>query len=367
MKRTEASGLASERGRSDASDRLPWLGAIVMIGAAAMDLIDLSVVNVALPTIRGDLGASSTQLQWVVSAYMLAFAAVLIVAGSFGDLWGRKRMFCGGVAMFGVTSLVAGLAPSAEILIAARWGQGLAAGVMIPQVLGTIRAAFPAAERGKVFGIYGGVLAFSSAFGLILDQWSARPDRAKRRLRRSGRPGDTQRILVKGRRIDLSRNRCSRRNARSRSSAAYICLACSTVGGGAAIGPGKPPRAGRLLVGRVFPDELVEHLFHPDLQRRGVAFGVTDKAERPSDRDPDRAGKTDGRAGSRDLAEMCRGRHAGGRDNRGVKRIVDVVYDGSSCSARWDRPMCSRPRGCAVARRAPPTWLLGERYTTLTP
>lgn len=168
MKRTEASDLVPERRRSDASDRLPWLGAIVMIGAAAMDLIDLSVVNVALPTIRGDLGASTTQLQWVVSAYMLAFAAVLIVAGSFGDLWGRKCMFCGGVAMFGVTSLVAGLAPSAEILIAARWGQGLAAGVMIPQVLGTIRAAFPAAERGKVFGIYGGVLAFSSAFGLIL-------------------------------------------------------------------------------------------------------------------------------------------------------------------------------------------------------
>ena len=72
-----------------------WLAAAVMIGAATMDLIDLTIVNVALPTIRTDLGASGTQLEWVVSAYMLAFAATLITAGSFGDLFGRKRVFLG--------------------------------------------------------------------------------------------------------------------------------------------------------------------------------------------------------------------------------------------------------------------------------
>jgi hypothetical protein len=78
-----------------------WLAAVVMIGAALMDMIDITVVNVALPTIRTDLGASGTQLEWVVSAYMLAFAAVLIIAGSFGDLFGRKRVFLAGIAGFG--------------------------------------------------------------------------------------------------------------------------------------------------------------------------------------------------------------------------------------------------------------------------
>src|SRR3954451_19448367 len=145
-----------------------WLAAVVMIGAAMMDLIDLTVVNVALPTIQRDLGATGTQLEWVVSAYMLAFAAMLIVAGSFGDLLGRKRIFVGGIALFGVASLAAGLAQSPGELIAARVVQGAAAAAMIPQLLGTFRVIFPADERGKAFGMYGAILGFASAFGLIL-------------------------------------------------------------------------------------------------------------------------------------------------------------------------------------------------------
>src|SRR5215211_8407135 len=94
-----------------------WLAAIVMIGAATMDLIDLTIVNVALPTIRADLGASGTQLEWVISAYMLAFAAALIVAGAFGDLLGRKRVFLGGIALFGVASLAAGISQNPGELI----------------------------------------------------------------------------------------------------------------------------------------------------------------------------------------------------------------------------------------------------------
>src|SRR5215210_5156895 len=112
-----------------------WLAAVVMIGAATMDLIDLTVVNVALPTIREDLGATGPQLEWVISAYMLAFAAALIVAGSFGDLLGRKRVFLGGIAAFGVASLAAGLAQGPSELIAARAAQGVAAAAMIPQIL----------------------------------------------------------------------------------------------------------------------------------------------------------------------------------------------------------------------------------------
>jgi EmrB/QacA subfamily drug resistance transporter len=145
-----------------------WLAALVMIGAATMDLIDLTIVNVALPTIQADLGATGTELEWVISAYMLAFAAVLIVAGSFGDLLGRKRLFCSGIAVFGLASLTAGLAQSPEMLIGARVIQGAAAGVMIPQLLATFRAIFDGEERGKVFGIYGAVLGFAAAIGLVL-------------------------------------------------------------------------------------------------------------------------------------------------------------------------------------------------------
>jgi MFS family permease len=104
----------------------------------------------------------------VISAYMLAFAAALIVSGSFGDLLGRKRIFCGGIAAFGLASLAAGLAQSPEALIAARVVQGVAAAAMIPQLLGTFRAIFDSEERGKVFGIYGAVLGFASAIGLVL-------------------------------------------------------------------------------------------------------------------------------------------------------------------------------------------------------
>jgi EmrB/QacA subfamily drug resistance transporter len=154
--------------RTQAAYPRRWLAAVVMIGAATMDLIDLTIVNVALPTIRADLGASGTQLEWVISAYMLAFAAALIVAGSFGDLFGRKRIFIAGIATFGLASLAAGLAQTPDELIAARVVQGVAAAAMIPQLLGTFRTIFDGEERGKAFSVYGAVLGFASAIGLVL-------------------------------------------------------------------------------------------------------------------------------------------------------------------------------------------------------
>jgi MFS family permease len=133
-----------------------------------MDMIDLTIVNVALPTIGRDLGANGTQLEWMVSAYMLAFAATLITAGSFGDLLGRKRVFLVGVAVFGAASLAAGLAHTPGELIAARVAQGAAAAALLPQVLATFRAIFVGKERGQVFGLYGAILGFASAIGLLL-------------------------------------------------------------------------------------------------------------------------------------------------------------------------------------------------------
>jgi EmrB/QacA subfamily drug resistance transporter len=145
-----------------------WLAAVVMIVAATVDLIDGTIVNVALPTIRRDLGAGPAQLEWVVSAYMLGFAAALITAGSLGDLLGRKRLFLIGTAMFGAASLGAGVAQTANELIVARVVQGAAAATMSPQVLATFRAMFAGKERGAAFGVYGATLGFASAIGLIL-------------------------------------------------------------------------------------------------------------------------------------------------------------------------------------------------------
>src|SRR5581483_11408165 len=99
---------------------------------------------------------------------MLAFAAMLIVAGSFGDLLGRKRIFLAGIGLFGLASLAAGLAQAPGELIAARIVQGAAAAAMIPQVLATFRSIFSREERGKVFGVYGAILGFASAIGLVL-------------------------------------------------------------------------------------------------------------------------------------------------------------------------------------------------------
>ena len=139
-----------------------------MIVGALMDMIDVTIVNVALPTIRRDLHASATQLEWVVSGYMLAFAAALIIAGNLGDLFGRKRVFLFGAALFGLASLAAGLSGSGAELIAARVVQGVAAAAMAPQVLATFRVIFGREERGKAFGIYGAMLGFASAVGLVL-------------------------------------------------------------------------------------------------------------------------------------------------------------------------------------------------------
>src|SRR3954470_2497937 len=87
-----------------------WLAAAVMIVAALMDMIDATIVNVALPTIRSDLGASATQVEWIVTAYLLPFAALLLVAGRLGDLVGRRRLFLAGTALFGAASLVCAVA-----------------------------------------------------------------------------------------------------------------------------------------------------------------------------------------------------------------------------------------------------------------
>jgi MFS family permease len=168
MTSTTGGARRSTRAAAAQTPRLRWLAAAVLITGALMDLIDVTIVNVALPTIRQSLGASATELEWVVSGYMLAFAAVLIIAGSLGDSFGRKRLFLLGVAAFGAASLWAGLSATAAELIAARVIQGAGAAVMSPQVLATFRVIFAGRERGKAFALYGAMAGFATAIGLVL-------------------------------------------------------------------------------------------------------------------------------------------------------------------------------------------------------
>jgi EmrB/QacA subfamily drug resistance transporter len=144
-----------------------WWATGVLIVAALMDMIDATVTNVALPTIGSDLHADDATLQWTVSACLLAFSASLIVAGHLGDRYGRRRVFMLGVTGFGVASLACGSATASVQLVAARTVQGVAAAMIIPQVLATFRVMFDGEERATAFGVYGAVAGIASAAGLL--------------------------------------------------------------------------------------------------------------------------------------------------------------------------------------------------------
>ncbi|MEU7858460.1 MFS transporter [Nonomuraea sp. NPDC049141] len=145
-----------------------WAAAIVMMIAALLDLIDASIVNTALPSIGRSLHASPAELEWTVSAYMLGFAATLIIAGHLGDRFGRKGLFLTGVACFALASAGSAIASDPSQLIAARAVQGVAAAALLPQVLGSLRIMFDGAERGKVFALFGVTAGVANAAGVLL-------------------------------------------------------------------------------------------------------------------------------------------------------------------------------------------------------
>jgi len=133
-----------------------------------MTLLDVSITNVALPSIGRATEASSSQLQWVVSGYTLSFGLVPVLAGRLGDDYGRRRMFQFGVGSFAATSALAGFSPTASVLIAARVLQGLAGGLINPQVSGLIQQLFRGNERGKAFGVLGTTVGVGTALGPVV-------------------------------------------------------------------------------------------------------------------------------------------------------------------------------------------------------
>jgi EmrB/QacA subfamily drug resistance transporter len=159
------SNLESPR---DSVDPRRWSAFGVLLLAGFMDLLDGTIVFVALPRIAADLGATFASLEWVVAAYTLAFALTLITGGRLGDIYGRKRVFLVGVAGFTVASVAAGFAQTTEVLIASRAVQGLMAGVMVPQVLSIAQVIFPPKERFGAFALYGIVLSLAAVVGPLL-------------------------------------------------------------------------------------------------------------------------------------------------------------------------------------------------------
>jgi EmrB/QacA subfamily drug resistance transporter len=145
-----------------------WKALWVVLIAAFMDILDATVVFLALPFVQRELGASDAQVQWTVAAYQLSFAALLITGGRLGDVFGRKRLYLLGVAGFTAASALCGLAPSAAVLIGARAIQGALAGLMVPQVLSIIQAGFPPRERGAAFGAFGAVLGLGNVGGPLV-------------------------------------------------------------------------------------------------------------------------------------------------------------------------------------------------------
>lgn len=161
---------------STVGTRSRGLATLVLIFAAFMDLIDATIVNVALPSMRDDLPATPAQLEWIVSSYLLAFAVLLVTGGRLGDIFGRRRIFVAGVTGFTVFSLLAALAPGAEALIGARIGQGAFAAMMAPQLLSSIQVLYRPRERAAVFGVVGAVTGLAAVVGPLLGGWLVTAD-----------------------------------------------------------------------------------------------------------------------------------------------------------------------------------------------
>ena len=149
------------------ADPRRWLALAVLLIASFMNLIDVTIVNVAIPSMQANLGADASQIEWVIAAYVLAFALGLLPFGRLGDIVGRTKMFLIGVTAFTAASAFCGFAPSIEWLIAARVLQGIAGSMMTPQVLAIATVTFPPEERGQSFSLFGLASGLAAVAGPI--------------------------------------------------------------------------------------------------------------------------------------------------------------------------------------------------------
>jgi EmrB/QacA subfamily drug resistance transporter len=168
MATTTETREAPESVGSEGADPRRWRALVVTQLAAFMALLDVSIVNVALPSIERDLSMPAATAQWIVSGYALTLGLTLVPAGRLGDALGRRQMFLVAVAAFVATSALTGAAPNPQLLIAARLLQGVAGGMLIPQNSGLIQELFRGSERGRAFGILGATVGLATAAGPVI-------------------------------------------------------------------------------------------------------------------------------------------------------------------------------------------------------
>src|SRR5918995_3538274 len=151
------------------SDRSRWIALYVLCIGMLMIVLDITVTNVALPSIKSDLGFTQSSLAWVVNAYLITFGGLLLLAGRLGDLVGRRTIFLAGLAVFSVASLFCGMAQSQGVLIAARFLQGIGGAMTSAVILGMIVTMFPEPrEQAKAVGLYAFVASAGGSIGLLL-------------------------------------------------------------------------------------------------------------------------------------------------------------------------------------------------------
>jgi EmrB/QacA subfamily drug resistance transporter len=155
----------AETAKSIAAERTGWLSLTVLLSGAFIALLDTTIVNVAIPTIRTSIGASNAMLSWIISGYALAFGLALIPAGRVGDRFGHKWVFVVGLGVFTLASLACGLAQGAGQLVAARAVQGLAGGTFFTAITALIQLMFSGRRRSRAFAIMGATIGFSTALG----------------------------------------------------------------------------------------------------------------------------------------------------------------------------------------------------------
>ena len=148
----------------------PWILAATILGSS-MSFIDGTVVNVALPALQANLNATAVDVQWVVEAYALFLAALLLLGGSLGDLFGRRLIYSIGVVIFALASMWCGLAPNIQQLILARAIQGMGGALLVPGSLAIISASFPEEDRGRAIGTWSGSTAITTALGPVMGGW----------------------------------------------------------------------------------------------------------------------------------------------------------------------------------------------------
>src|SRR5437763_10652706 len=147
-----------------------WVLVATILGSS-MAFIDGTVVNVALPVLQTELKATVADVQWVVEAYALFLSALILVGGSLGDHYGRRRIYATGIILFTLASVVCGFAPNVTVLIAARAIQGVGGALLVPGSLAIISASFDNEQRGKAIGTWSGFTAITSAIGPVLGGW----------------------------------------------------------------------------------------------------------------------------------------------------------------------------------------------------